>query len=44
LDSGVVSSRVAATKLVAFGYAGVAVFNPYKSVVLMSNKQQNPWF
>ena len=43
LDSGVVSSRVAATKLVAFGYAGAACFNPYKSVVLMSNKQQNPW-
>ena len=44
LDSGVVSSRVAATKLVAFGYAGAACFNPYKSVVLMSNKQTNPWF
>ena len=44
LSSGPVASRVAASKLVAFGYAGIAVFNPYKSVVLMSNKQSNPWF
>lgn len=43
LDSGVVSSRVAGSKLVAWGYAGAAVFNPYKSVVLMSNKTQNPY-
>jgi len=44
LSGGVVSSPVAATKLTAFGYAGIAVFNPYKSVILMSNKTQNPWF
>lgn len=44
LSGGPVSSPVAATKLTAFGYAGIAVFNPYKSVILMSNKTQNPWF
>ena len=44
LTGGPVSSPVAATKLTAFGYAGIAVFNPYKSVILMSNKTQNPWF
>lgn len=43
LTGGPVASRVAGSKLVAFGYAGIAVFNPYKSVVLMSNKTQNPW-
>lgn len=43
LTGGPVASRVAGSKLVAFGYAGIAVFNPYKSVVLMSNKSQNPW-
>ena len=44
LTGGPVASRVAGSKLVAFGYAGIAVFNPYKSVILMSNKTQNPRF
>jgi len=44
LSSGEVSSPVAASKLIALGYAGIAVFNPYKSVILMSNKTENPWF
>ena len=42
--SGEVSSPVAGSKLVAWGTGSVAVFNPYKSVILMSNKTQNPWF
>ena len=44
LTGGQVASPVAGSKLIAFGYAGIAVFNPYKSVILMSNKTQNPWF
>ena len=43
LESGEVASRVAGSKLVAWGYAGAACFKPYKSVVLMSNKTQNPY-
>lgn len=34
LSSGEVSSPVAGSKLIAWGYSGVAVFNPYKSFVL----------
>ena len=44
LTGGQVASPVAGSKLIAFGYAGIAVFNPYKSVILMSNKTENPWF
>lgn len=33
-DSGVVSSPVAGSKLVNHGYAGIAVFNPYRSFIL----------
>lgn len=43
-SSGPVSSPVAGSKIVAWGTGSVAVFNPYKSVILMSNKTQNPWF
>lgn len=32
--SGKVSSPVAGSKMVAWGYAGVAVFNPYRSFIL----------
>ena len=34
LSSGVVSSPVAASKLINWGYSGVAVFNPYRSFIL----------
>ena len=44
VSSGEVSSPVAGSKLIAWGTGSVAVFNPYKSVILMSNKTQNPWF
>lgn len=43
-SSGEVSSPVAGSKLIAWGTASIAVFNPYKSVILMGNKTQNPWF
>lgn len=34
LSSGVVSSPVAATKLINWGYSGVGVFSPYRSFIL----------
>lgn len=34
LSSGVVSSAVAASKLINWGYSGVGVFNPYRSFIL----------
>lgn len=34
LSSGVVSSPVAGSHLVIWGYAGVGVFNPYRSFIL----------
>ena len=37
LDGGEVASPVAGTKIVIWGYSGIAVFNPYRSVILMSN-------
>ncbi len=36
MSSGQVSSPVAASKLINWGYAGVAVFNPYRSVIMIS--------
>lgn len=36
LESGPVASPVAGTKLINCGYAGVGVFNPYRSYILMS--------
>ena len=44
LASGEVSSRVAARKLVNFGYGGVGVYNPYRSVILISEEIMNPLF
>lgn len=38
VSSGPVSSPVAATKLIDWGYAGVGVMNPYRSFILMSEK------
>lgn len=34
LSSGIVSSPVAASKLINWGYSGVGVFNPYRSFIL----------
>lgn len=34
LSSGIVSSPVAATKLINWGYSGVGVFSPYRSFIL----------
>ena len=34
LSSGVVSSPVAATKLINWGYSGVGVFSPYRSFIM----------
>lgn len=44
LDPGEVSSPVAASKLINWGYAGVGVYNPYRSVVLISEEVTNPLF
>jgi hypothetical protein len=35
LSSGIVSSAVAASKLINWGYSGVGVFNPYRSYMLL---------
>lgn len=34
ISSGTVSSPVAGSKLIAWGYSGIAVFNPYRSFIL----------
>lgn len=34
MSSGIVSSPVAASKLINWGYSGVGVFNPYRSVII----------
>lgn len=34
MTSGVVSSAVAASKLINWGYSGVGVFSPYRSFIL----------
>lgn len=34
LSSGIVSSTVAATKLINWGYSSAAVFAPYRSFIL----------
>lgn len=38
VESGAVSSPVAATKLINWGYAGIGVMNPYRSYILMGDK------
>ena len=43
LSSGEVSSPVAGRKLICHGYSGIAVFNPYRSVILMSHEIEHPW-
>lgn len=44
LQSGEVSSPVAGSKIIDWGYASVGVFNPYKSVILMGSESVNPLF
>lgn len=44
LQSGEVSSPVAAMKHIMWGYSGAAVFNPYRSVILISDEIDNPLF
>ena len=34
MTSGVVSSSVAASKLINWGYSGIGVFSPYKSFII----------
>ena len=41
LASGEVSSPVAGSKLVNWGYGGVAVFNPYRSVIKIGEENRN---
>ena len=41
LASGEVSSPVAGSKLVNLGYGGVAVFNPYRSVIMIGEENRN---
>lgn len=44
LEHGEVSSPVAASKIINWGYAGVGVFNPYRSVILISEEVSNYLF
>ena len=44
LQHGEVSSPVAASKLINWGYAGVGVYNPYRSVILLSEEVVNNLF
>lgn len=44
LASGAVSSPVAGSKQIMWGYNSVAVMNPYRSVILLSNEVENPMF
>lgn len=43
-DHGAVSSPVAASKYINFGYGAVAVFNPYRSVIIQGHKESNYLF
>lgn len=44
LDSGQVSSRVAAQKHIFWGYSGIAMYNPYRSVIFMGEDTNTPLF
>lgn len=44
LESGEVSSRVAASKYIDWCYLGMAVFNPYRSVIMISEEVKNWMF
>lgn len=43
-SSGVVSSPVAGTKLVAWGTGGVAVFNPFRSVIMIGEESRDTFW
>jgi len=44
LASGEVSSPVAGLKMVNWGYAGVAVFNPYRSVIMIGEETRDSFW
>lgn len=44
LASGEVSSPVAGQKLVNWGYAGIAVFNPYRSVIMIGEESRDSFW
>lgn len=44
LSSGEVSSRVAGSHIVAWGYAGLAMYNPYRSVIFLGQDTGAPLF
>lgn len=44
LASGAVSSPVAGSKQIMWGYNSVAVMNPYRSVILIGQEEENPLF
>ena len=44
LSSGEVSSRVAGSHVVAWGYSGLALYNPYRSVIFIGEETSNPLF
>lgn len=43
LASGEVSSPVAGRKIINWGYCAAAVYNPYRSVIMISDEIQNAW-
>ena len=44
LASGEVSSPVAGSKEIMWGYNSVAVMNPYRSVILIGQEEENAMF
>ena len=44
LSSGEVSSRVAGSHIIAWGYAGLVLANPYRSVVFLGEETNSPLF
>lgn len=44
LASGEVSSPVAGSKLINWGYAGCAVFNPYRSVIMIGEESRDSFW
>jgi len=44
LASGVVASPVAGKKLIRWGYSGMAVFNPYRSVIMIGEETRDSFW
>jgi hypothetical protein len=44
LASGEVSSPVAGTKIINWGYAGIACFNPYRSVIMIGEESSDSFW